>query len=582
MANKRHFGLALSGGGFRASLFHLGVLSRLAELDLLRPVEALSTVSGGSIVGALYYLHVQNLLESRKDEEIGPADYQKLVAELTRGFLAAIQRNIRMRAYADPWANLRIALSERYSRSDKLAELYDELLYMPVAQRNPRLRRQMAARPGGRRVRMTDLLVQPAGAAEPFRPVMHNEPRTAKVPMIYLNATSLNTGRHWIFTPTWMGERMGNAHPEADVNAVLRGFYYSDASDKYRALPLSVTVAASAAVPGLFPPMPLTDLYDDWTVELVDGGVHDNLGIGVFAEDGIDFLVSDASDFMPDVQRPSPMPLDVLARTAWVVFDRVRDLTVDGALARHDPVVFLKGGLPIEQIAPRWEREQAPRSGPIETGIDPEVLLLLAAMRTDLDAFSDVEADALMGAGYLITKAQLEQARRPEGMPQATVSPVEVSWDFRWILDELRSPSLELLRELRTARFHLTKTIQLPVRAAMERALAPAREAEAGRAPVRDGKGRFEWMRLVGDLELSLSQGARAVWSRLTATSNRALHAAGELATAALTLPLAVVDLAVTNPIFLAMERRRPRLPEPQPRPTEVQEKERKRIRQVA
>ena len=26
-------GLALSGGGFRASLFHLGVLARLAELD---------------------------------------------------------------------------------------------------------------------------------------------------------------------------------------------------------------------------------------------------------------------------------------------------------------------------------------------------------------------------------------------------------------------------------------------------------------------------------------------------------------------------------------------------------------------
>lgn len=29
-------GLALSGGGFRASLFHIGVLARLAERDLLR------------------------------------------------------------------------------------------------------------------------------------------------------------------------------------------------------------------------------------------------------------------------------------------------------------------------------------------------------------------------------------------------------------------------------------------------------------------------------------------------------------------------------------------------------------------
>ena len=51
---KATLGLALSGGGFRASFFHIGVLARLAELDLLRRVEALSTVSGGSIVGALY------------------------------------------------------------------------------------------------------------------------------------------------------------------------------------------------------------------------------------------------------------------------------------------------------------------------------------------------------------------------------------------------------------------------------------------------------------------------------------------------------------------------------------------------
>ncbi|MDH3442076.1 MAG: hypothetical protein OEM63_15055, partial [Gammaproteobacteria bacterium] len=35
-------GLALSGGGFRASLFHLGVLARLAEQDLLRHVHVLS------------------------------------------------------------------------------------------------------------------------------------------------------------------------------------------------------------------------------------------------------------------------------------------------------------------------------------------------------------------------------------------------------------------------------------------------------------------------------------------------------------------------------------------------------------
>jgi len=55
-------GLALPGGEFRASFFHIGVLARLAELDFLRHVEVLSCVSGGSIVGAQYYLELRNLL----------------------------------------------------------------------------------------------------------------------------------------------------------------------------------------------------------------------------------------------------------------------------------------------------------------------------------------------------------------------------------------------------------------------------------------------------------------------------------------------------------------------------------------
>lgn len=46
--------LALSGGGFRAVAFHLGVLKRLQELDLLGQFKCLSGVSVGSIVAALY------------------------------------------------------------------------------------------------------------------------------------------------------------------------------------------------------------------------------------------------------------------------------------------------------------------------------------------------------------------------------------------------------------------------------------------------------------------------------------------------------------------------------------------------
>jgi len=63
------FGLALSGGGFRASLFHIGVLAKLAELDVLRRVEVLSCVSGGSIIGAHYYLQLRETLETTELEK---------------------------------------------------------------------------------------------------------------------------------------------------------------------------------------------------------------------------------------------------------------------------------------------------------------------------------------------------------------------------------------------------------------------------------------------------------------------------------------------------------------------------------
>src|SRR5947208_336883 len=45
--------IALSGGGYRAMLFHLGALRRLNEFGLLSVMDRLSTVSGGSVAGAV-------------------------------------------------------------------------------------------------------------------------------------------------------------------------------------------------------------------------------------------------------------------------------------------------------------------------------------------------------------------------------------------------------------------------------------------------------------------------------------------------------------------------------------------------
>jgi NTE family protein len=78
-------GLALSGGGFRASFFHIGVIASMAELGLLRHVEVISTVSGGSIIGVFYYLHLKQLLESKPDHEITDQDYVTCVERVEKG-----------------------------------------------------------------------------------------------------------------------------------------------------------------------------------------------------------------------------------------------------------------------------------------------------------------------------------------------------------------------------------------------------------------------------------------------------------------------------------------------------------------
>jgi predicted acylesterase/phospholipase RssA len=65
----RPFGLALSGGGFRATAFHLGVLKRLRELGLLEQIDFLSTVSGGSLAGATWVFW-----QSRRGDTINDPD----------------------------------------------------------------------------------------------------------------------------------------------------------------------------------------------------------------------------------------------------------------------------------------------------------------------------------------------------------------------------------------------------------------------------------------------------------------------------------------------------------------------------
>ena len=186
-------GVALSGGGFRAACFHVGVLARLADAGWLPQVEVYSAVSGGAILAARWYLDLRRLLENAPDRELDPADHTRLMEGLDRAFRQVVRLDFRSATLESPWATLRMA-SPGYSRSDRIGDLFDRWLYRPVVG-------------GAAPVALADLKIRPPDhVGEPFHPRRHNAGRRAKVPILKLNATNLGSGRAWRFEASRMGE----------------------------------------------------------------------------------------------------------------------------------------------------------------------------------------------------------------------------------------------------------------------------------------------------------------------------------------------------------------------------------------
>ena len=75
--------LALSGGGFRATLFHLGTLWRLNELGYLRRINRITSVSGGSIISGVLATRWDEL---KFDEHGKASNFEAVVADAVRRF----------------------------------------------------------------------------------------------------------------------------------------------------------------------------------------------------------------------------------------------------------------------------------------------------------------------------------------------------------------------------------------------------------------------------------------------------------------------------------------------------------------
>ncbi len=470
---KPEFGLALSGGGFRASFFHLGVLASLAERGVLHRFEIISAVSGGSIIAALYYLRVRELLMSKCDPSsgqpskvcLGSEDYVRLVRDMIEEFRKGVQKNVRTRVMTNLWKNFKM-ISPTYSRSDRTSELYADHIYVHDR-------------------KMKDLKIYPKCGPESFldsfKPIDDNEPRTFRVPVLLLNSTCLNSGHNWRFEAKCMGEPdiKTDDSDRFDKNMTLeRPKTWGVTPRAQQDLTLADAVAASASVPGLFHPLSISDMYQPYgdkgeevRAQLVDGGVHDNLGVqGLLDRDCRYMLISDASGQMDDQVGPRTSVFNVVFRVYSIYSDRLREEQLRRLRCeRKDShvLVDLRYGVQRKTANYRGSKsvETDSEDAPAKTKspvFSEEVQLLLSGIRTDLDSFNDLEAGALMADGYRIANKEAPNWKTLTADPPPTEELAgSKDWWFKQTIPLLENPDKTVKKQLKHGRRQFAKVLFL-------------------------------------------------------------------------------------------------------------------------
>jgi predicted acylesterase/phospholipase RssA len=434
-------GLALSGGGFRASFFHLGVLAFLAERNILRNIDVLSCVSGGSIVGASYWLALRKRLLD--PQPMTHDAYLDLVDGLIADFGKTVSGNLRREVQSIPRAILGFLGTKGALSPEKTAAALERLFYQPSWKDDgPIYMDELPFTPA-------DHDKTPARSQE-FNPAKHNWLRAHKVPALILNATTVNTGHAWQFTPTWMGEAPWSIYGAADSVRRLQWANY-DKGAGWR-IQLGRAVAASACVPFIFAPLKLDAEFDDkelgkMTVSLIDGGVFDNQGtVSLLASNCNVLLVSDSCGQLMLEQKLSWLLIKYAMRTMDALMERVRlanygdlDARRRSGLLRGLMFLHMKSGLDADIVRLKFSQDtyRLVRSILSPSGVRKDFQQALSELRTDLDDFSPEEQNALMACGYQMASHGFEKdLKNLAGLWDA---PKTRPWPFAAMLTEVTS-----------------------------------------------------------------------------------------------------------------------------------------------
>lgn len=253
--------MALSGGGIRAAVFHLGVLRRLAEASALENISVLSTVSGGGLVVGL--ILSKNNLAWPSSEEFRKRIYPEIQSLLTTTNLLSFELALRN---PQQWRHV------PFNRARILANFLETRW--------------------GISGKLTDL---------PARPFW------------VINTTCIESGKNWRFSHKFMGDWKFGTH-------FAPPFSISEAMAASAALPyvigaLRLKLPADgwqAIEPGTRNPTHEIAPHTR-SVRLWDGGAYENLGLEPLYKPGgrivgcDELIVSDASGAFATIGDERPM-----------------------------------------------------------------------------------------------------------------------------------------------------------------------------------------------------------------------------------------------------------------------------------
>ncbi len=326
------FGLALSGGGYRAAAFHLGTLKKLDELGLLQKVDVLSTISGGSITGAAYCLHqgsyaTFHAVMAKALQECSVIGYVLRSAAFVRFALLLLTfLFLSIGLLFTRWAPFSVLVAglllwlllkfqfRLFPISKEIEKAYDAFFYQ------------------GRK--LGDL---PA------------------VPELAIGSSNLQTGRPFTFSRDWMGDST---------------YTYSEPAIRFKAggFPIARAVTASSCVPFAFTPVGITlpfflqpTDYARIRPQLIDGGVYDNQGIQKLTQPKNHFacnliITSDAGGGLGFLEK-YPNTVALLLRTVDLFMNRIKNVQMAASLfqngaSRNTPVAYLSLSWELKKCIP--------------------------------------------------------------------------------------------------------------------------------------------------------------------------------------------------------------------------------------